>query len=389
VAGSPRAILTQQDLSLIPLLNLVLEQVAGSVTPSAALVGKIYRNTTSGRIEMVTSPTTIVSMPSSGTISNADIAAGAAIAMAKLALDPTLRSNHSGTQLSATISDLQSVVQAYRLDQFAAPTGTLNLGSQKIGALADGVSATDAVTLQQVQALIAAIVNGHDWKDGVRVAASTNINLAAPGASIDGIALSNGDRVLLTAQSTATQNGIYVWTGAAAALTRATDAAASAQVTSGMTIPIEAGSHAASLAILTSPDPLTLGTTALSFTYLANATAYTAGTGISVVGNVISLSAPVTVALGGTGASDAPTARANLNAAQRGVASTLGALTAGVPTTISHNLGTLDVIAQAYRVSDGASVGIGISRVDANTVSVISDVAVLTGVLRVVIEPIL
>ena len=41
-----------------------------------------------------------------GTIVNADINASAAIALSKLAVDPLARANHTGTQLSATISDL-------------------------------------------------------------------------------------------------------------------------------------------------------------------------------------------------------------------------------------------------------------------------------------------
>jgi hypothetical protein len=388
MAATPEAVLTQQDFNLIPVLNLVAETVAGSVTPSSANVGKIYRNSSSGRIEYVKNATTVVSLPESGGIVNADIAVGAAIALSKLATDPLARANHTGTQVAATISDLASVVQAYRLDQFAAPTGSVSMGSQKITSLADGVGATDATTLQQVQNLIAAIVNGHDWKDAVRVATTTNVTISSPGSSLDGVTMASGDRVLLAGQSTGSQNGIYVWNGAASAMTRATDADASAEVTSGLTVPVTGGTKASQMAILTTGDPITLGTTSLAFTFLANAAAYVQGTGITITGNTVSLTVPVTVALGGTNATDAPTARTNLNVPQRGAAGTLGAITAGGTTTFAHNLGTQDVTVQVYRISDGATVRIGTARTDANTITIASDVAVTTGTLRCVVEPI-
>lgn len=56
------------------------------------------------------------------------------------------------------------------------------------------------------------------------VASGLNVSLASPGASIDGQALAIGNRVLLMAQSSSAQNGIYIWNGASTAMARATDA---------------------------------------------------------------------------------------------------------------------------------------------------------------------
>ena len=84
----------------------------------------------------------------------------------------------------------------------------------------NAVASTDLVPLQQVQALISNL----NTKDSARVASTANINLAAPGATIDSIAMVTGDRFLAKDQTTVNQNGIYIWNGAAVAATRAPDA---------------------------------------------------------------------------------------------------------------------------------------------------------------------
>ena len=73
-------------------------------------------------------------------------------------------------------------------------------------------------------------VEGLAWKDSCRVATQTNINLSSPGASMDGVSLSAGDRVLVKAQTIGAENGIYIWNGAAIAMTRALDANTAAEL---------------------------------------------------------------------------------------------------------------------------------------------------------------
>lgn len=68
------------------------------------------------------------------------------------------------------------------------------------------------------------LVEGLAWKDSCRVATQANLNLSSPGATIDGITMASQDRVLVRAQSTASENGIYVWNGSAVAMTRSLDA---------------------------------------------------------------------------------------------------------------------------------------------------------------------
>ena len=78
----------------------------------------------------------------------------------------------------------------------------------------------DAVNKSYVDSL----VEGLAWKDSCRVATQSTLNLASPGATIDGITMASQDRVLVRSQTAAADNGIYVWNGASSAMTRSLDA---------------------------------------------------------------------------------------------------------------------------------------------------------------------
>lgn len=74
------------------------------------------------------------------------------------------------------------------------------------------------------KAYVDSAVEGLAWKDSVRVASNANLTITGPGATIDGVTMSANDRVLLKDQTTASQNGLYIWNGAAVPMTRAADA---------------------------------------------------------------------------------------------------------------------------------------------------------------------
>ena len=90
----------------------------------------------------------------------------------------------------------------------------------RITNLPNAIAAQEPATLAQVNAL----VEGIAWKDNVRVAAQVNTTIASPGASINAITMVANDRVLLPNQTVVTENGIYIWNGAATPMTRALDA---------------------------------------------------------------------------------------------------------------------------------------------------------------------
>jgi hypothetical protein len=86
----------------------------------------------------------------------------------------------------------------------------------RITNLAPPIAANDGVRKQDLDSAVAGLKD----KASCRVATQGNLNLASPGANIDGIVLVANDRVLVKAQTAPAENGIYVWSGAAVAMTR-------------------------------------------------------------------------------------------------------------------------------------------------------------------------
>jgi hypothetical protein len=93
-----------------------------------------------------------------GTIVASDIADGT-ITAAKMVSDPYARANHTGTQTASTISDFNTAVRTNRLDQMAAPTGSVSLNSQKVTSLATPTDNADAATKLYVDTKVADLVN--------------------------------------------------------------------------------------------------------------------------------------------------------------------------------------------------------------------------------------
>lgn len=77
----------------------------------------------------------------------------------------------------------------------------------------------------------------------VKIATPSNINLASPGATIDGIMMATIDRVLVKAQTVTSENGIYLWNGATSPMTRAADADPAAELM-GMVVQVQQGTNA-------------------------------------------------------------------------------------------------------------------------------------------------
>jgi hypothetical protein len=133
-------------------------------------------------------------------------------------------------------------------------------------------------------------VDGSGKTKVVRAASTTNITVSSPGTSIGGVTPANGERYLLAGQTSAGENGLYVYNGASSAMTRATDADSAAELPPGVLVCASEGSYANKVFMLTTAAPLVVGTTNLTFQRLdslffgtaqtitaANANAFTVG----------------------------------------------------------------------------------------------------------------
>jgi len=133
---------------------------------------------------------------------------------------------------------------------------------------AAAVAANDFVIKSQLDAAIL----GLSWKEPVRAASTANVTIAAPGASLDGVALVLGDRVLLKNQTAAIENGIYVFDTAATPLVRATDMAAGSDATNAAMF-VSEGTTQADQAYVETGDPAIVGTDPLTFLQFASVSA--------------------------------------------------------------------------------------------------------------------
>ena len=189
---------------------------------------------------------------------------------------------------SSQVSDFNTAVQATQLSQFANPTADVNLNSNKLINVATPVSSSDAATKGYVDTT----ATGLTFKDAVRVASTgSNVNITAPGTTIDSVSLNNGDRVLLKDQSDQTTNGIYIFNGASSPMTRSPDANSSGEVNPGMFLLVTSGTLNADIGfVLATTGVITLGATDLSFVaFSSGGGSVTAGNGIHVAGSVVSV----------------------------------------------------------------------------------------------------
>jgi hypothetical protein len=131
------------------------------------------------------------------------------------------------------------------------------------------------------------VASGLDVKDSVRVASTTDINTATPPAAIDGVTMVAGDRVLLKDQSTASQNGIYSYD--AAGLTRTDDMDEAGEFVGAFFFVEEGTVNSDQGYVMTTDGPVTVGTTALTFTKFTGTGQITAGDALSKSGNTLNV----------------------------------------------------------------------------------------------------
>lgn len=236
----------------------------------------------------------------------------------------------------------------------------------KITNLPDGTNPQDAATVAQLNAAIEGIA----WKDSVRVSAQGNINLAAPGATVDGIAMVSGDRFVARTQTAGAENGIYVWNGAATPATRSLDMNVAAEVEQAVTT-VEEGTNAG-VSYRQTVVNVTLGTTPLSWAVFGSS----AGSASETSAGIAEIA---TQAETDAGTDDlrfvTPLKLATSVYASKKFNTTVGDGSA-TSYVITHNLGTRNVSVHVYRASGNFDEVIcEIQRTTINSVTLIFDVA--------------
>jgi hypothetical protein len=300
----------------------------------------------------------------------------------------TITANLTGTASTASALVANSLTNSMISNSAAIDVSkinfnsNINFGSFTLISSATPTNGNDLVNKSYADSLS----SGLDTKASVKYNSVSNIvsiltaNAATVQAALDPIStvaptLATNDRILVKAQTSASENGIYIWTGTA--LVRSSDANTNALVTSGLFVFIEQGDNYQDTGwVLSTDGTITLGSTALTFTQFSNAGTITNGNGLAKVGNTLSVvgttnrisvsgsgvdisssyvgqssittlgtiatgtwnASTIAVLYGGTGATSASGARTNLGAAASGANSNITSLT-GLTTPLSVDQG--------------------------------------------------
>jgi hypothetical protein len=288
----------------------------------------------------------------------------------------------------------------------------LDADGNKIINVATPTADTDAANKGYVDNAVA----GLTWKQSVNLLAISNVALTGDTETlvIDGhAALDSADdgvyRILLTGQTTDSENGIYVYNdnGVTYTLTRSTDADtfgelihATVFVAEGTVYGQSAWTQAnaylsdftaqdwvqfSGAAQIIAGDGLTkagntldvVGTTdriAVSADHIDISENYVGQTSITTLGTVETGTwngTTIAVADGGTGATTAADARANLGATTKYTAANSELLSAGGAITwvVAHNMGIRTVLVQVYTLDDFEEVEVDVERTNTNEVT--------------------
>jgi hypothetical protein len=218
----------------------------------------------------------------------------------------------TATSITATSGNLTLAAAAGNNSVSITPTGTgtVDVASKRITSLADPTQAQDAAT----KAYVDSLANGLDVKQSVRAASTSALTATYSNGSsgvgatltnagtqaaltLDSIALSVGNRVLIKDQSAEEQNGVYTVTIVGTistnwVLTRATDFDNSpgTEVSPGTFFFVEEGTTQADNGyVISTEDAITIGSSSIMFSQFSGAGQITAGEGLTKTGNTLNV----------------------------------------------------------------------------------------------------
>jgi len=181
------------------------------------------------------------------------------------------------------------------------PTAALDLATkQYVDAVAEGLH-VHAPSAAATTGTLASITGGTVTYNNGTAGVGATLTLSVALTILDGYTLLNGDRILVKNEATQANNGIYTWATGGTVLTRATDFDTATEMASGDFTFVTNGTLYASTGWVQTDPVTTVGTSPVVWVQFSGAGTYTAGTGLTLIGNQFSLTSPVTAALGGTG----------------------------------------------------------------------------------------
>lgn len=235
----------------------------------------------------------IIARTASGTVTNRTIVgASGQITVAdgngvsanpQIGLDVSGVSAGTYTKITVDAYGRATVGAQASLDDLASPTSNFDFNGTRLTGLAEPVADDDAATKYYVDMA----VQGLDPKGSVRAASTANIASLSGTMTIDGVALSAGDRVLVKNQSTDSENGIYVV--AAGAWSRAADANVWSELVSAYVFVEEGSTNADNGFLCTVNAGGTLGATSVTWVQFNGAGQVIAGAGLTKSGNQLDI----------------------------------------------------------------------------------------------------
>lgn len=200
-------------------------------------------------------------------------------------------------------SDITSLVDSSYVNTTGdTMTGSLVMNTGTHITLTDtAVNPTDATNKAYVDALTA----GLSWKQAVRAATTGNISISSAASGYDGVTLTAGDRVLVLNQTAPAENGIYVFNGTAAALTRATDMDQAAEF-EGASVLVKEGTTQQDFGYTQVNAVTTVGTDPVVFHQFTGSSVLTPGVGLSQAGSVLNVNL-------GAGIAELPTSEVGID----------------------------------------------------------------------------
>jgi hypothetical protein len=284
------------------------------------------------------------------------------------------------------------------LSALAVPTANVSWGSYKITSLADPTADQDAATKKYVDD-VAQGLNIHDsvvaastanlnatYNNGTSGVGATLTNAGTQAAiSLDGISPTVGQRVLIKNQTTTSQNGIYTVTTVGSAstnwvLTRAADFDTAAEIGGGDFVFVTSGTTLDNTGWVCIDKVTTVGTDPIVFAQFSGAGTYLAGNGLTLSGNTFSAVADSGILVSGSGIA------IDTSVVVRKYAANVGDGT-NTSYTVSHNLGTKDVIVSVYDNSTPfAEVICDVQHTSTTAITLLFSVAPTSNQYRVVVH---